>query len=143
MALLVWVPWAISYFNRAPAPTIGIGGWGTQNAAGGLPITVVMIKEDPTIRLIGIAYHYDGFGDVFDAKGLQKSAPYDVRIGSIIILIKPDAEFLNEVTSGKHVRTNYVLISIPASLGDNPNFSTLRQATALGAKVLWTGIGPP
>jgi hypothetical protein len=142
LALLAWVPFAITEWNRAPEPILGVAGWGAQDISNGLPINVSMIKDDPSVRLMGIAYHYDGAMDIYDLNRLQKSALYDVRVGSITVIIKPDSVFLDEVASHKHVRTNYALILVPASL-IHPEFSTLRQALAMGAKPVWAGIGPP
>jgi hypothetical protein len=90
----------------------------------------------------GIAYHYVGDIDVLDVDDLQKSALYDARQGIEIILIKANSTFIEEFTSGKHTRTNYMLLAVPTKLG-NPQFSTLRQAYALGIQTLWSGTGPP
>jgi hypothetical protein len=142
LAMLAWVPFLLSLWNQPAPSTIAVFGWGTNNLVPGLPINVVITKDDPSIKLMGAAYHYDGTTDLYDVKQLQKSALYDVRIGAVLIMVKTDATFVDEVSSHRHVRTNYVLLSVPASL-NAPDFSTLRQATGMGIKTIWSGVGPP
>lgn len=142
LAALAWVPLAVSFWNRPAIPTIGLAGWGTTDPLNGLPIGITITKDDPSMRLMGIAYHYDSTVDVYDVARLQKSALYDVRVSTFAIMIKPDQTFMDEVTSHRHVRTNYLLLSVPSSLA-NPEFSTLRQATNMGIKIIWSGVGPP
>lgn len=142
LAIMAWVPFGLDHLNRAPTPTVGISGWGTQDPINGLPIGVALIKDDPSIRIMGVAFHYDGIVDVLDVNQLQKSALYDARVGGITVIIRPDQLFLSDAATRKHVRTNYILLSVPAALRE-PSFSTLRQAYAMGAKSLWNGTGPP
>jgi hypothetical protein len=129
---------------RTPAqPAIGVTGWGGFTPSlGTMPIFVVVNETNPDIKLMGIAYHYVGDIDVMDVSELQKSALYDARRGAEVILIKASNTFIAEMASGLHFRTNYVLLAVPAKLG-NPQFSTLRQAFALGIKTIWGGTGPP
>jgi len=144
LVLLAWVPLVIEIVTPKPQqPMIGVASWGGLDLSQGtMPIIAVMTQSNPDLKLMGIAYHYDGQTDFTDVKALQKSALYDVRQGAETVLIKADTDFVNEVMSGKHVRTNYILMTIPAKL-EQPQFSTLRQAFAMGAQVVWTGVGPP
>jgi len=143
LALLTWIPWAVTSLRAPTIPAIGIAGWGGfSQELGSMPLGVVVNEANPNIRLMGIAFHYTAETDFTDVSDLQKSAVYDARKGTQIIMIKANDKFIDEFRSGKHNRTNYMLLAIPTKLG-NPHFSTLREAYALGIQTLWSGTGPP
>jgi hypothetical protein len=144
LTVLAWAPLVIGLLSpKLPQQKIGVASWGGLDLAHGtLPILAVMTDDNRDLKLMGIAYHYDGKTDFSDVKDLQKSALYDVRRGAENILIKADEIFINEAVTRQHVRTNYILLTVPAQLGQ-PNFSTLRQAFSMGAQMVWSGVGPP
>jgi hypothetical protein len=142
LALLTWAPWIVAAVKPKPF-VIGAYGWGGINlTTGTLPIVAVMSATDPNIKLMAIAFHYNGTTDFTDVKQLQKSALYDVRQGTQIIMIQADSDFIEDVTSKKQIGTNFMLLTVPAKL-ENPEFSTLRQAFSMGVQIVWNGTGPP
>lgn len=140
LALLTWGPFAYNLAVTPSLPSIGVISWG--GPLNSMQITAGVSKADQSVRLIAVAFHYDGLIDVLDVDQLQKSSAYDVRLGVVVAMIKPDETFVKETTSGQHGRTNYVLLTLPAA-NSGQSFKTLRQAFASGAKQIWAGIGPP
>lgn len=142
LALLTWAPWVVTAIKPKPF-VISAFGWGGINLTNGtLPIVAVMSATNPSIKLMAIAFHYSGTTDFTDVKQLQKSALYDVRQGTQIMMIQADSDFIDDVTNKKQIGTNFMLLTVPVTLG-NPEFSTLRQAFAMGIQIVWNGTGPP
>jgi hypothetical protein len=143
LALLAWVPFAVSSWkaSRVHPPTVGVMGWGAlaiNDQDMTLHVNAVISVADPTSKLFAIAFHYRGDTDVLDAKNLQKSALYDLRVGNQVLIIKPDDSFRHD---GMHP-TNYELFVVPNTL-DPQQFQTARQLFSLGGKLIWGGVGPP
>jgi len=92
-------------------------------------------------RLAAVAFRYYGNGDIKDASNLQKSGLYDIENGKITIFIHLDEQFMRTMQHGE-IRTNYFLLLVPNKVQPS-QFSTLRQAESLGAKILQGGAGPP
>jgi hypothetical protein len=144
LAALTWVPWLAMLATPKPKPVpIAIAGWGGINLEQKtLPVAAVVGETNPNIRLMAIAFHYNGETDFTDVKELQKSALYDTRLGSVVLMIKADDNFINEVVAKKQVGTNFMLLTVPAKL-ENIQFSTIRQALSMGAQIVGSGTGPP
>ena len=124
--------------------------WGTIV---GRPLDYVQITADGHLlrsriadydryKIAGVCYHYEGLGDVQDVQDLQKSELHDIVEGDIIIGIKLDQKFMNTWLQERKSNTNYVLVLVPNGINMN-QFSTMRQAMALGVKPLNGAIGPP
>jgi hypothetical protein len=123
--------------------TLSVPGWGGVGLPEGraLFLTAVAAEDDPTHRMMAIAYHYVADMDVFDLRDLQKSALFDIRKGPQTIIIKPDAKFIDEANSGKHYAANYSLVIMPRSV-ERDDVTTLRRLRELGGKVVLTMVGP-
>jgi hypothetical protein len=90
--------------------------------------------------LAAVAFHQFGV-DIPDVPHLQKSGSYDIKDGRISMAIQLDQQFLNAIAQGA-VNTNYALLLVPEKVRMN-QFDTLRQATALGVRVMQISSGPP
>jgi hypothetical protein len=137
--------WLTARWERPQAPTLGVAGWGgamLSEKEKALFITAISTQDDPTHRMMAIAYHYAADIDVGDLKDLQKSALFDIRKGVQQMLIKLDDKFVNEANSGKHFAANYSLLIIPRQ-AERDEVTTLRRLAELGGKVVWSGQGPP
>jgi hypothetical protein len=89
-----------------------------------------------------VAYKWDGLIDINDAPNLQKSNLFDITNNrEIRIKIKMNEEFVDELRKG-HLMTNYSILLVPNGVTMD-QFTTLRQAKALGIKVMETRGGPP
>jgi hypothetical protein len=143
LAALNWVPWVGSFVLKPKPAPISALGWGGMNLTNGtLPLMAVITSTNPDVKLMAIAFHYSGTTDFTDVKQLQKSALYDVRQGTELIMIQADNDFVDEVVNKKQTGTNFMLLTIPLALG-TPQFSTLRQAFTMGIQIVWSGTGPP
>ncbi len=92
-------------------------------------------------KMVGVAFHYWGTGDLNDAPLQSKSEPYDIETGTKIIIIKGSPEYVEEVNKG-YARTNYVLLVVPKGVNVS-QFSTLRQAYGLNVLSVGGATGPP
>lgn len=144
ITVLAWVPWGLTTWQNWKLEKIGvrINAWGPASPDfKTLQIVVSGSELRSTEKLVAIVMHYRGDGDIMDWTDIQVSLPYDFRIGTQPLYIKPDEHFLGEVQSGMR-STQYFLIMVPAQLSRD-QFHSLRQAVSLGAKILWNGAGPP
>jgi hypothetical protein len=101
-----------------------------------------LIYLDPKkYRLMGVLYHVPPNIDHIDVSGISKSNEFDIRDEQIDIEIPWNQKFINEFASGETISA-YALLAIPVGVtGDQ--FDTLRQAQALGARILEERGGPP
>lgn len=90
--------------------------------------------------LAAVAFHQISV-DLPDVPNLQKSGSYDIKDGRITMAIQLDQQFINAIGQGA-VNTNYALLLVPNKVRMD-QFETLRQATALGVRVMQTSSGPP
>jgi hypothetical protein len=95
-----------------------------------------------THRVAVIAFHTPGDREWLDIRDLQKSALYDIRDGEIPVVFNLTDNYVNELAHGWRGATNYYPLLVPKGLGMD-QFSTLRQALALGAIQLQGSTGPP
>ncbi len=108
---------------------------------GGLPdgdlyVSVILPKAKSDRKIVLVALHYNGRGDIKDAKGIQKSEPYDYGAGLQTFIVAPDQTFRNEAAAGMRGVT-FLLLDLPNTVNE-AQFSTVRQAIALGGKVVAT-----
>jgi hypothetical protein len=143
LAALTWVPWiyGLAYPARAPA-TEEVSDYNYGNLPDGDQFILATLKTTkPDKKVIGMVLHYNGLVDIKDAKGLQKSAPYDYTEGQKIILIDPDETFRREVQLGAR-GTNYFIIEVPKNVSSD-QFNTLRQAENLGGTIIFQKAKTP
>jgi hypothetical protein len=91
-------------------------------------------------HVAAMAFHYDGTVDEDDVKPL-KSNTFDIRDADMEIRIPVGGQYRNELLMGFKV-TNYALMLLPKEVSVL-EFDTIRQAKALGARVLYKAAGPP
>jgi hypothetical protein len=90
---------------------------------------------------MGVLYHHPPNIDHIDVSVISKSAEFDIRGEQIDLEIPWNEKFRTEVAN-RLVGTSYTLLAIP--VGVTPDqFDTLRQAEALGARILEERGGPP
>lgn len=100
------------------------------------PYVTIDLKENkPDRKVIAIALHYYGTVDGYDQEGLQKSKLFDYRSGSQTMIINADDRFLREAQGRT---TNFFLVDAPSGTNET-QFSTLRQASNLGFRVIFLG----
>lgn len=87
-------------------------------------------------KLAAVFFKWSGNPDFIDVEGLQKSNVYEIRHEAVRIVIALDQEFLKTRPGAN----NFVALLIPNALRMD-QFSTLRQAYALGAIEIGTGSG--
>jgi hypothetical protein len=146
LAIIVWAPTFLKTENKLY--NINVSWGGIIKDPNGKPaltmtadISAFVDEFAKDYRVVALAMHYVGDVDSADVTGLQKSTPRDIRRGSEKFLIYPDDKFWDEVKRGV-VLTNYILMMIPKPI--NPSqFTTLREAEKLGARLVYAGGGPP
>jgi hypothetical protein len=97
-----------------------------------------MVGND--FKLIGLCFHFYS-GDRLDAKEISKSAIYDIKPELISIVIPWNDDFRAAVARGE-MGSDYTLLALPPDVGAS-QFDTIRQAEAIGAKLLEERGGPP
>jgi hypothetical protein len=114
-----------------------------DNATGKLISATAIISIDGSeiyrynpMRVMGAVFHWTPDRDADDISDLQKSPAYDIRKDRLEFFINTDQKFINEYLFG--APTNYAVILLPQNQMPQ-NFSTLRQAKILGAKVIQLG----
>lgn len=139
LALLTWVPWVYGLWYPT---TLGSGRveYGSLND-GRLYIARDIPEDKPDRNIIAVAFHYYGKVDINDQVGLQKSKPFDYRKGTQFITIEPDSIFFDEVSHGAS-GTNFMLLDVPHGITED-QFSTLRQAYKIGAKLMFSASKRP
>lgn len=86
-------------------------------------------------------YFYDGSGDILDAPQLQTSAAYEINNSRITMRILWEPGFKQYVLAKLPGKLNLVVFLMP--IGVEPDqFSTLRQAKALGVRLISAGAAP-
>ena len=101
----------------------------------------VMYLNPRKYRLMGVLYHIPPNVDRIDVNGISKSTEFDIRDEQIDIEIPWNQKFRSEFASGVRMSA-YALLTIPIGV-TGEQFDTLRQAEALGARILEQGDGPP
>lgn len=100
-----------------------------------------MYLDPSKYKLMGVIYHFPEGVDRYDIKGISKSTAYEIRPEPIDILIPYNQNFRNEIAIGEH-GSSYGLLAVPIGVAPE-QFDTLRQAIALGARILVERGGPP
>ena len=139
MALLVvmaWTPWIYGLVYPATDDSAFAAEdykWGAL--PDGEPYVSVILKDNkPERKIILVALHYHGFGDIKDQPGIQKSLPYDYVRGLNTFILDPDQSFRSETAAGQQA-VSMMLLDVPNSVGRD-QFSTIRQGIAVGAKII-------
>jgi hypothetical protein len=92
-------------------------------------------------KIVGVALHYDGKEDVLDENNLLVSSEYSITPFPMTMVIPWSSQYTSEVEAGEK-NTTYYLLALPNGMTTG-QFSTLRQAKALGAIILADEGGPP
>lgn len=119
--------------------------WGPTGTPDGFTrasVTLHILTPDRlrTDRLAAVCYHDTGLIDHSDIE-LSKSGLYDIAEGSQSMLIKYSDTFLAELQRGQR-GTVYTILLVPRGI-TMERFTTLRQAEALGVRLVFAGGGPP
>ena len=101
----------------------------------------LMYLNPKKYRVMGVVYHIPPNVDRFDVSGISKSSEFDIRGEPTDIVIPWNQQFLNEMGNGARMSA-YALLAIPVGV-TKEQFDTLRQAEALGARILEERGGPP
>jgi hypothetical protein len=92
-------------------------------------------------KIAGVAFHYSGATDVKDVSALNKTNLYDIGPNDITMVVEWNQAFLDEMAHGVH-GTSYMALLVPNTVRMD-EFSTIRQAEAMGVKVIGRVAGPP
>jgi hypothetical protein len=153
---LAWAPYAIDLIWSPPHLTefSYMTIWGPNSPPGQQPTigglkTLLAVANGRTLtsysanyKLAAIAFHYYGMSDVDDVSTLQKSNLYDIKDQEAINILIPVTDVFREEMAHAGWGTNYGLLLVPNGVSMD-QFSTIRQAKALGVKVMQTSSGPP
>jgi hypothetical protein len=126
--------------------------WGIVDHREGQPYRVQLVVDGGRIlshnpsfqsdyRLGLLCFRTDKTKDFRDIDRLQKSALYDVGDGAVHIVVTVDDAYVEEWKRGARL-TYYFLFLVPKGVGMS-DFSTIRQAEALGAIQIAGRLGPP
>jgi hypothetical protein len=92
-------------------------------------------------KLASGCYLYDGNGDILDAPQLQVSRTYDINNSQFRMRIPWGPGFKQYVLTKLPSHLNLVVFLMPVGI-DPGQFSTLRQAKALGVRLITAGAAP-
>jgi hypothetical protein len=92
-------------------------------------------------KLFGICLHHFHAVDLKDEPNISISGAYDIVPEEIAIEIPWSQKYFEELID-RMVGTNYVLIAVPTNKAEE-KIRTIRDAIALGGKILATKSGPP
>jgi hypothetical protein len=90
-------------------------------------------------KIASACYVYDGVGDLLYAPQLQVSKAYDIRNSPIRMLAQWGPTFRGYLQTKKFVGMAHVVLLVPMGV-DPGQFTTLRQAQAMGVKIVNGGI---
>lgn len=96
------------------------------------------LKYKDKYKLAGGCYAFDGLGNWMDAPQLQMSQAYDIEKGNVRTLLKWSPSFVQYRAENPRQYLYYVLLMLPDSLSPGA-FNTVRQARAMGARVVFHG----
>lgn len=88
-----------------------------------------------------VAFHSSGVNDVLDEPVTAKSGLHDIVDGDAFMSLAADQKFIDEVNAGAH-GTIYMLLLVPKTLAMS-QFTSMRQAKALGIQIVDSRTGPP
>lgn len=86
-------------------------------------------------RVAGACYAYDGVGDVLDVPKLQVGKTHDIINGQIEMVTRFGPGFMEYLQENGAIGLSHVVLLIPNGV-DPGDFSTLRQAKAMGVKIV-------
>jgi hypothetical protein len=98
-----------------------------------MSLSTVVLETKPNKKLMAIVFIYDPRLDPKDTQGLQKSELYDYTKGPHIFLVSTDSTFGSKLRPGTSI--DGFILEIPNHITSD-QFSTLRQAEALGSVIL-------
>jgi hypothetical protein len=149
-----WIPYWLTPENLSEQ--VKIMGWGPDAPNGTLmninALQNLKVSADGShassstrekYRMAAVALHSDGSKDPDDVEILARSAEHDIVDGNVPILLPVTERFRADYGPLLHwVGTGYLLLLVPKPVSME-SFETIRQAKALGVKVVGTGGGPP
>ena len=103
--------------------------------------SALRFSERKDYKLIGVCFHYWISGDLLDQPNVSKSGLYDIRDGHITITIQWNDQFVRELVKPM-LGTTYVLLEVPKGVTPD-DFTTVRKAVDLGARILQSRVGTP
>ena len=83
-------------------------------------------------KMVGVCFHSARTGDMLDSPNISKSGKYEISDDDVYIKIPWNESFIEDLVGGSST-TQYSLLMVPNGV-DLEQFSTLRQAHALGAQ---------
>jgi hypothetical protein len=98
----------------------------------------ILGKFSSRYKLVATCFHWNGLGDVKDAKEISKSGAFDIRDAEITIPIPWNKQFIEELNIYTH-GTNYVLLMIPKKVSLD-SFTSVREALDEGGYILGQGV---
>ncbi len=96
------------------------------------------LKFQSHYKVAGACYLYDGIGDLMDVAQLQVGKAHDIRDEQIDIMTPFGPGFSGYLESKRAIGLTHVVLLIPKGI-DPGDFSTLRQAKAMGVKIVSAG----
>jgi hypothetical protein len=100
-----------------------------------------IVSYQSDFKVAGLVLHYSGKTDLKDVSELTKTGLYDIAPNEIIMIVDLNQTFLDEMAHGIS-GTNYIAILVPNDVRLD-QFATIRQAEAMGVKVIGRASGPP
>jgi len=137
LAAVTWIPWIYGLINTpSSGAEYGYSSWGVL-PDGELYYSTIFNESKPDRKLILVSFHRSALVDIKDQTSLQRSEPYDYTTGLKTLVIDPDQKFRNEAAFG--ASPSFVLLDMPNTVNKS-QFSTIRQAVAIGGKILPIGL---
>jgi hypothetical protein len=140
LAALTWGPFVYGLLSPSVTEFEDQYAWGAL-PSGETYLTVGIKTTKPDKKIILVALHYRGLGDIKDQSGIQKSLPYDYTAGLTTFVVDPDQTFRNETASGMK-GVSLILLEVPKNVSGD-QFSTIRKAIDLGGKIIVTRAVAP
>lgn len=153
LVVLVWVPYVYTHYHPAKGPqqidipefdgptAELIGGWG-QDTSASCYMSVngkLLLSRQSEYKLAIACFAYDGKEDILDAPYLQVSNLYDIKDGTVVIRGSYQPYFIDYSKQIHSVGIEVALLNVPNGIQPS-QFTTLRQARALGVKILSISI---
>ena len=110
-------------------------GWCTLNITGDR-----FLRYRNGYKVASACFLYDGTVEPLDAPRVQVSKLYDIRPGSMEMIALWEPEFLQYLERKHASGLTHVVLLVPLGVSTG-QFSTLRQARALGIKTIAAGVG--
>jgi hypothetical protein len=142
--ILSWVPYFVVANVTLPDPIVH---WGGAPQFGPNTVEIIvngskLLSKKSRYKVAAVCFHYVSRGDYVDSANLQKSRLFEIRDELETIPIPVDSAFVYEWQTQNISPTSYFGLLVPNDVSMD-QFSTLRQAFALGVLSLGGKAGPP